>query len=176
MRPLRHPRRGIIPPADFLPLAEETGLIVAIGEWVLHQACGQIKLWDQECPTARALFVSINLSPRQIQDGGLCATVERIFAQTGTSPSRLVFEITETLVLNDDARTAATLQAIVAFAKALNLVTDAEGIESPEQAEHLKRLGCDWGQGFYFAKPLPRADVSLLLATNPSFRPLPPPQ
>jgi diguanylate cyclase (GGDEF)-like protein/PAS domain S-box-containing protein len=91
----RHPRRGRIPPSDFIPLAEETGLIVAIGAWVLKQACAEALTWPAD------VRVAVNVSPIQFRDRSLALRVAAILAETGLSPHRLELEITETVLLQD---------------------------------------------------------------------------
>ena len=94
-----HPERGLIQPAEFIPVAEETQLIVPIGEWVLRTACTQMKAWhDAGHPWLR---VAVNLSPRQFQDRELVATVERVLAETGFPPPLLDLEITESTAMQN---------------------------------------------------------------------------
>ncbi|KRB62064.1 diguanylate cyclase [Rhizobium sp. Root708] len=90
----RHPVRGLVSPADFIPLAEETGLIVAIGEWVLETACSQAMSWDR-------LRIAVNLSPVQFRNRELVETVRQVLQRTGLEPDRLELEITESILIND---------------------------------------------------------------------------
>lgn len=92
----RHPTRGLVSPADFIPLAEETGLIIAIGEWVLETACTQALSWDQ-------LRIAVNLSPVQFRNRELVETVHQVLQRTGLDPARLELEITESVLINDAA-------------------------------------------------------------------------
>ncbi|WP_018901016.1 EAL domain-containing protein [Rhizobium sp. 2MFCol3.1] len=92
----RHPMRGLVSPADFIPLAEETGLIVAIGEWVLETACSQALDWDR-------LRIAVNLSPVQFRNRELVETVRQVLQRTGLDPDRLELEITESILINDAA-------------------------------------------------------------------------
>jgi diguanylate cyclase (GGDEF)-like protein len=92
-----HPLRGLIPPLDFIPLAEETGLIVAIGEWVLATACARSKAWQDQ--GAAALSVAVNLSARQVADPMLVSDLERVIRRSGLDPSSLELEITESIVM-----------------------------------------------------------------------------
>ncbi len=94
-----HPTRGLVPPADFIPIAEESGAIVPIGEWVLREACAQAKAWDDLGPAVPS--VAVNLSARQFRERGLGRSVERILHETGLPPSRLKLEVTETAVMHD---------------------------------------------------------------------------
>jgi diguanylate cyclase (GGDEF)-like protein len=94
----RHPLRGVVPPADFIPLAEETGLIVPLGRWVLGEACRQLAAWDAAAPGApgaAAFSVSVNVSPRQFFDAGFVGDVRVALAASGVAPARLVLELTE---------------------------------------------------------------------------------
>lgn len=97
----QHPTRGLLLPGDFIPLAEETGLIVPLGHWVLEQACRQTMVWHRQSPADRALVVAVNLSPRQFQTEDLAAQVARTLAETGLPPSCLKLEITESMIMRD---------------------------------------------------------------------------
>ena len=102
----QHPERGLVPPLDFIPIAEESGLIVQLGEWVLREACRQAVLWDD------GVSISVNLSARQLQHDTLVATVRSVMDETGLAPSRLILEITETAVMNDHVTTIVKLQQL----------------------------------------------------------------
>lgn len=104
-----HPEQGVIPPLDFIPLAEENGLIVPIGEWVLRTACTDAARWRHE---GHALRVAVNLSPMQFKDPELVRTVLGILGQTGLPPELLELEITEGAVMEDSGATLATLEAL----------------------------------------------------------------
>jgi EAL domain-containing protein (putative c-di-GMP-specific phosphodiesterase class I) len=95
-----HPRRGAIPPGDFIPLAEETGLILPIGAWVLGESCRQMALW-RAYPALRDAFVSVNLSTRQLRHPDLVEQVARVLAETGLPPAGLALEITEGAIAQD---------------------------------------------------------------------------
>jgi EAL domain-containing protein (putative c-di-GMP-specific phosphodiesterase class I) len=97
----RHPTRGLIPPTVFIPVAEETGQIVAIGRWVLHEACRQARVWHERFPGGRPLSISVNLSGRQLADPGLVADVRAVLAATGIDPDTVVLEITESVLMDD---------------------------------------------------------------------------
>jgi diguanylate cyclase (GGDEF)-like protein len=100
----QHPTRGMVPPAEFVPTAEETGLIVPIGQWVLTEACRQMVAWDREFPDCRDMTMSVNLSARQSMQPGLLADIGRVLRETGIPPGRLKLEISESIVLeNPDA-------------------------------------------------------------------------
>ena len=105
----RHPKLGMISPTQFIPLAEELGLIVTIGEWVLHEACREAASWPDH------IRVSVNLSPVQFRDDNLVATVEQALRNGGLPPERLELEITETVLLQDNAIVLATLHRLRAL-------------------------------------------------------------
>ncbi len=102
----RHPERGLVPPADFIPLAEETGLIVALGAWVLRTACAEAATWPSR------LGIAVNLSPVQFRNAGLISTINEALAAAGLEPSRLELEITEGVLLDDEQRTLAILNEL----------------------------------------------------------------
>ena len=99
----RHPQRGLISPLEFIPVAEETGLIGAIGQWVLRTACAEAASWPEP------LTIAVNLSPAQFRDPALCAMVAGVLAETGLAPQRLELEITEGVLIADEARVLAAL-------------------------------------------------------------------
>jgi EAL domain-containing protein (putative c-di-GMP-specific phosphodiesterase class I) len=211
----RHPTRGIVPPLEFIPLAEETGRIVEIGRWVLTASCAQVARWRATLPGAEDLQLSVNVSIRQVRRPGLLEDVRAALASSGLPPHALTLEITESVLAReemtsileevtalgvqlalDDFGTGysslsllqnlpvdtlkidrsfirsveigggrnAFVHAIVELAHALDLPVVAEGIEVPEQAAELLRLGCRLGQGFYFAKPLDAGDLERFVA------------
>ena len=216
----KHPQRGLLFPADFVGLSEETGLIVPLGRWVLHEACRQTRQW-QLASSGTPLAISVNISARQLQQPGLVEEIAAVLRDTRLDPSTLRLEITETVVMHDAPTTLAKLEAlkalgvqlaiddfgtgysslgylkrfpvdtlkidrsfvkgiggnvedsaivraVITVAKSLNLSVTAEGIETAEQLEHLRTLGCDHGQGYFFAKPLTSDRVpALLLSTSP---------
>jgi diguanylate cyclase (GGDEF)-like protein len=203
-----HPTRGLISPAQFIPLAEETGLILPIGHWVLKQACRQATRWQAATPGAPPLTINVNLSARQVQQPGWVAEIDGILAEAGLAPGCLVLEITESVVMDDaaansvllgklkalgvhlaiddfgtgysslnylkrfpvdvlkidkafvdgvgqDVEATAIVEAVITLAHTLGMEVVAEGVETAVQVDQLCRLGCDVGQGYYFAKPLP---------------------
>jgi diguanylate cyclase (GGDEF)-like protein/PAS domain S-box-containing protein len=107
----RHPTRGTVNPTDFIPVAEETGLIVPLGYWVLEQACLQARRWDDASP-ARVLSINVTVSVRQVQQPDFVASVRRILRATGVSPRRLTLEFTESVLMRDTDRTVAILAAL----------------------------------------------------------------
>jgi diguanylate cyclase (GGDEF)-like protein/PAS domain S-box-containing protein len=215
------PAHGMVSPAEFIPLAEDVGLIVPIGQWVLEEACQQARLWQQRYPSDPPLVMSVNLSARQFQQPTLIEDIRRALDETGLDPGTLKLEITESVVMQKAESTIATLQelkglgvqlaiddfgtgysslsylkrfpvdtlkidrsfvagidadsqdtaivdAMLALARALKLTVTAEGIESLAQLRRLHALGCDRGQGYYFAKPLPAGAISTLLTRDHS--------
>ena len=105
----QHPERGLVPPMDFIPLAEQTGLIVPIGRYVLREACRQMRAWQTGYPTDPPMTVSVNLSARELDEPGLVDSVRDALAETGLDPAHLVLEITESLLLVDLPATVGTL-------------------------------------------------------------------
>jgi EAL domain-containing protein (putative c-di-GMP-specific phosphodiesterase class I) len=104
-----HPVRGLVSPLDFIPVAEETGMIVAIGEWVLRTACFEAENWPTD------ITVAVNLSPVQFKKGNLVAIVQAALAESGLRPNRLELEITESVFLHDTVDTLATLRQLRAM-------------------------------------------------------------
>ncbi len=212
----RHPTRGEVSPGEFIPLAEETGMILPIGRWVLREACRQVKTWQERWPTSAPLTIAVNLSARQLQHPGVVDEVRAALAAAGLDPQSLVLEITETAIMEqmdaaitiltelrrlgvrlalDDFGTgysslsylqrlpvdilkidrsfvvgvarsiedSALARGILTLAQTLGLETIAEGIETAEQLATLRELGCQLGQGYFFARPLGPAAVDALL-------------
>ncbi|MGN6360977.1 MAG: putative bifunctional diguanylate cyclase/phosphodiesterase, partial [Thermomicrobiales bacterium] len=138
----RHPARGLVPPGDFIPLAEETGLINPLGWWTLEEACRQARRW-QERPRARhapPLRVAVNLSARQFQEPHLSAQVGAILDRVGLEPRLLQLEITESAVMEDAAATIATLRDLKALGVALAIDDFGTGYSS---LSYLKRFPVD---------------------------------
>jgi diguanylate cyclase (GGDEF)-like protein/PAS domain S-box-containing protein len=131
-----HPERGTLSPAEFIPVAEDTGLIVAIGRQVLTEACRQAVEWGELSPAAAQLEVAVNLSPRQVADAGLVEDVARILEMTGLDPARLSLEITETAIINDATTARATLDRLKALGVRLVLDDFGTGYSSLSHAKH----------------------------------------
>jgi len=218
----RHPVRGIVAPLDFIPLAEETGLIIAIGKWVLRTACAQAANWT--AAGHGSLTVAVNLSTRQLADPDLVPAVEAALAESEMPGARVWVEITESSLMRDTVGAEATLmrlrelgirmavddfgtgyssllylrgfpvqqlkidrsfvsglgvrpqdtaivRGVIDLAHALGLEALAEGVENQEQLDALIALGCEWGQGYLWSKPLSAVDLSLLLASSASRKP-----
>jgi EAL domain-containing protein (putative c-di-GMP-specific phosphodiesterase class I) len=211
-----HPERGIVPPMDFIPQAEESGLILPIGDWGLAEACKQIQIWCKEDRCHETLRVCVNLSARQFSREGLADHVEALMAQSGISSRQLGLEMTESsLIPNistakevlaslgklgislsmDDFGTGYSslnhlhsfpfdvlkidrsfvsrmtegdqalqiVRIIIELARVLGMDVVAEGIETCEQYRLLRQLGCRFGQGFLFARPMSVEAVTQLL-------------
>ncbi len=212
----QHPQHGLLLPAEFIPLAEETGMIVEIGWWVLRAACRQARTWLDAYPDRAHLSISVNLSARQFAQCKLVEQIDSILAETGCPASALKLEITESVVMHDAPQAAAMLSAlkrrgiglciddfgtgysslsylksfpidtlkidrsfvaqvddnggsielietIVALSRILGLSAVAEGVETAEQLELVRRLGSHYAQGFYFATPMAVCDAEALL-------------
>jgi len=214
---LHHPDRGLIPPAEFIPVAEETGLVVPLGAWVVAEAATQAAAWRALQPVdAPPMTVSINLSGRQLKTPGFAVEVGAAIARTGADASHLCFEVTENTLLDAGGASVSTLEglkdlgvrlaiddfgtghssltwlrrlpadflkvdktfvaglgtdpsdtaivrAVLDLGEALGLTTVAEGVETAEQLEALRDLGCDWAQGYHLARPGPPEAVTRLI-------------
>jgi len=211
----QHPQRGLIAPDSFIPAAEESGLIVPIGAWVIREACRQHVAWREA--GAGDIGVSVNLSAIQLKHDGLVATLREVLRDFPIAPGLVEFELTESILMENVDDTIATLQAIKALGFALSiddfgtgysslnylcrfpldklkidmsfvqnihkspqnlavtkaiiglghtlgLSVTAEGVESAADAEVLRHAGCDELQGYYFARPMPQAQLATWLA------------
>ncbi len=219
----KHPVHGMISPLDFVPLAEETGMIRAMGDWVLRTACEATRGWQLEPGhDGERLTIGVNLSARELHEPGLVDCVAAALHGSGLAPADLTLEITESVLMNDTAAAIARLRelkalgvrlaiddfgtgysslsylkhlpvdivkidkefvddiargpqeaalagTIVALSETLHLKTVAEGIEDADQLRALRRLGCDYGQGYLFAKPMPAEETGALLRGDRSF-------
>ncbi len=126
----QHPERGLIHPAEFIPLAEETGLIIPLGEQVLREACRQLADWHRRCPSARPPFVSVNLSAKQFQQPQLVQQIEHILRETGLAPGHLHLEVTESVVMHDAAAAAHMLAQLKTLGVRLSLDDFGTGYSS----------------------------------------------
>jgi EAL domain-containing protein (putative c-di-GMP-specific phosphodiesterase class I) len=211
-----HPTRGMVGPDQFIPLAEETGLIVPIGRWVLREGCRQGKRLLDGVPSDAPASLAINLSLKQLQHSDVVADVRDALEESGLAPERLTLEITESVLMADtdlavqrlaelkalgiklalddfgtgysslsylskfpvdilkmdrsflregaSQATTDLANAVVALGSTLSLEVVAEGIELPEQWKTLRDLGCELGQGFYFARPMDAESARAFLA------------
>jgi diguanylate cyclase (GGDEF)-like protein/PAS domain S-box-containing protein len=135
-----HPTLGMISPAVFVPIAEENGLIIPIGRWVLAEACQQIRQWQRQHPELRDLVMSVNLSAKQLNDPELVPEIRRILDETGLDPHCLKLELTETAVMSDVETTSGTLRDLKALGLALAIDDFGTGYSS---LSYLKRLPLD---------------------------------
>jgi diguanylate cyclase (GGDEF)-like protein/PAS domain S-box-containing protein len=136
----RHPRRGLISPDQFIPIAETTGLIVPIGRWVLREACRQARRWQVDLQPDPPVTMSVNLSVRELHDPGLVDHVAAVLAETGLDPTLLVLEITETSMVEDADEMLATLHALRALGVRLAVDDFGTGYSS---LSYLRRLPID---------------------------------
>ena len=205
----RHPERGMISPAEFIPVAEDTGLINEIGDWVMQTACAEAATWPSW------VRIAVNVSPIQLKSPTLALRITAALAASGLAPDRLEVEITEAVLIHDDESalailhqlravgvrialddfgtgfsslsylkrfpfdkikidrcfisdieddgSAAIVQAVVNIAAARNMTTTAEGVETEQQREMLRQLGCTQMQGYLFSAPKPAAEARRLL-------------
>ncbi|MCK9608309.1 MAG: bacteriohemerythrin [Methylomonas sp.] len=131
-----HPERGVVSPAEFIPLAEENGMIVDIGRWVLEQACAQIKAW-QQLPAARGLVLSINVSPKQFFQADFVSQVQEVIQKYKVEPRLLKLELTESILIEKIENTIATMSALGAIGVQFSLDDFGTGYSS---LQYLKKL------------------------------------
>ena len=136
----QHPERGLVPPMDFIPLAEETGLIIRIGEWVLGEACRQHRAWRDAAPWGPSLRLAVNLSARQLEQPDLAEMVETILLENDMDPASLVLEITESVLTEDGDATVKALQSLKALGVRLSVDDFGTGYSS---LLYLKRFPVD---------------------------------
>jgi EAL domain-containing protein (putative c-di-GMP-specific phosphodiesterase class I) len=209
----RHPERGMISPAEFIPIAEETGLINPLGDWVLATACAEAAKWPED------VTLAVNVSPIQLNSQTLVLRIIGALAVSGLSPQRLEIEITEAVLIRDDESALAILhqlrelgirialddfgtgysslsylqrfpfdkikidrcfisdvadpdgsasivEAVVNIATARNMLTTAEGVETPRQMELLAALGCSQMQGYLFSPAKTAAEIGQLFRSG----------
>ncbi len=202
-----HPEQGMIPPDEFVPIAEDTGLMVAIDKWVIREACRQMQFWRQCHLIPADAIISVNLSAAQFLQPDLIAQINKVLQESSLPSTNLKLEITETVVIQNPQQVIETIktlrnqgislsiddfgvgysslsylqqlpvnilkidrsfindihqsqqqygivEAIMRLAENLNIQVIAEGIEQAEQLQCLKQLGCQFGQGYIFARPL----------------------
>ncbi|PSB09853.1 hypothetical protein C7B76_24775 [filamentous cyanobacterium CCP2] len=214
-----HPDQGVISPSKFIPLAEETGLILPIGQWVLQEACRQLRIWQLRFSQAHSLTMSVNLSVKQFSQADLIQRIDRTLQNMDLRGEHLKLEITESALMNNPEVTRELLmelrsrqiqlciddfgtgysslnylhqfpidilkidqsfvrymsvknedseivRTIMSLAQNLTVEVIAEGIETHEQLTKLKQLGCRYGQGFLFAKPLDSTASETLIGSQ----------
>ncbi|HET7489323.1 MAG TPA: EAL domain-containing protein [Acidimicrobiales bacterium] len=137
----RHPTRGLVQPDEFIALAEETGLILPLGRWVLEEACRQLQAWTAASPDLASLVVAVNLSPHQFAQEGLCDQVAEVLAATGLEPGRLCLEVTETALMADAASTTVTVSRLKSLGARLSIDDFGTGYSS---LSYLKRFPVDY--------------------------------
>lgn len=216
-----HPTLGLIPPTQFIAIAEETGIILEIGAWVIREACQQLQAWRQQFPEQfNTLTISVNLSCKQIACLDLPQQIAQILRETQLESHSLKLEITESSIMDntevielvlsqlqilgvqfyiDDFGTGYSslsrllelpldvlkidrsfvqqlcskrgeylVRAIANLAQNLGIDVIAEGVETEEQAAKLQSLGCNRGQGYFFARPIDSAAVPPLVGSLPT--------
>mgnify|MGYP000178302832 CR=1 FL=1 len=216
----RHPQLGLVAPLKFIPIAEETGMIIPIGAWAIEDSARQFAEWRKLLPTA-GLQVSVNLSVKQFFDRDLVDLVARVVGELGFPPGVFCLEVTESVLIGEieaaaeilrrlhsagvglmiddfgtgysslnyltnlpfdalkidrsfvsrldvDENCAEVVKAVVSLARNLKLDVVAEGVETPQQLECLRRIGCPYAQGFFFAKPVDvETATNMVLASRP---------
>jgi diguanylate cyclase (GGDEF)-like protein len=215
----QHPSLGVVPPSEFIAVAEETGLIIPIGTWILEEAARQVRRWKDSGEISADIFISVNLSAKQFMKTDFATEVRRIINTMDINPACIKLEITESMVMNkvestitmlkqlqeigvetsiDDFGTGyyslsylprfpiATLKVdrsfvnsisennenleivrtIVMLAHNLRMKVIAEGVESTDQITHLRRMKCEFAQGFFFSPPLSSAEATSLVAND----------
>ncbi len=136
----QHPERGLVSPIQFIPVAEDTGLIVEIGEWVMHESCRQLRIWQEQYPKSKPLKISVNLASKQIKSLDLLVKIDRILAETGLDGSYLRLEITESMLMEYGAETINLLLEIQARNIQLSIDDFGQGYSS---LSYLHRLPVD---------------------------------
>jgi diguanylate cyclase (GGDEF)-like protein len=215
-----HPQRGLVSPDDFIPTAEEMGLIIPLGDWILKESCQQMKRWHDLNLGGKSPIVSVNLSVCQFSQIDQIGKIEKILQEVQLENHYLKLEITESVLidrpesivhlleqiksrkiqislddfgtgysslsylhrfpidtvkidrsfinrLDKNGKNLGIVQAIIALAHNLKMETIAEGIETATQLDRLRDLGCGYGQGYFFAKPLNNRQAEELLIRNP---------
>ena len=218
----QHPDRGLVLPGDFILAAEESGMIVSIGQWVLREACRQMRAWQAQFPITAPWMISVNLSTKQFKQPDLVQQIEEILRETGLESDSLKLEITESLIMDSvDSATAMLSQlkalgiqlsmddfgtgysslsylhqfpmdtlkvdrsfvsrmatngqgtdiahTIVILAHQLGLDVVAEGVETAEQLDQLRSLGCEYAQGYYFSRPVSGDKAEALIEAGPQW-------
>lgn len=156
-----HPQRGLVPPAEFIPLAEETGLIVPIGEWVLRTACAQAQAWRA---AGRTLQLSVNISPRQFEHPGLATTIAAIVANVGFDPALLDLEITEGLLMKNAEGTLAAMTTLSNLGVQFSIDDFGTGYSSLAYLKRLPIARLKIDQSFVQDIPADKNDAAIIIA------------
>jgi diguanylate cyclase (GGDEF)-like protein/PAS domain S-box-containing protein len=161
----RHPDRGLVPPGEFIPLAEATGLIVPLGNLVMTEACRQLRAWREDADNLAHLTVSVNVSARQVNEPGFAAEVRDILTKTGLEPSALVLEITESLTLRESASGDGALRQLHNHGVSLAIDDFGTGFSSLEYFKRFAVQGLKIDQSFVAGLGRSREDTAIVTAT-----------
>jgi predicted signal transduction protein with EAL and GGDEF domain len=215
----QRPEFGLVMPGEFISAAEDTGLILRIGQWILQEACRQICAWNLQFPCTPAFTMAVNISAQQFAQADLVSQIGEILSETGLAPEMLRLELTESVTMRDEERTTRILselrklgvrlciddfgtgysslsylrrfaldilkidrsfvtdmlnnsesqeivKTILSLGGNLGMKVIAEGVETFEQKDMLKSLGCEFAQGYLFSRPLDPADLARILVTS----------
>lgn len=218
----QNPQRGFVHPMEFISVAEETDLIIPIGQWVIEEACRQVQIWQTRFPHLAPLLVSVNLSSKQFTQADLVEQIDQALRETGLNGHNLKLEITESIAMTDVEATIALLmrlksldlqlsiddfgtgysslsylhrfptdtikvdrsfvsrmgsvnedthivQTIIMLGHNLGMNIVAEGVETAEQLAQLRTLKCEYGQGYFFSRPISSEAIEQLLKTDPQW-------
>jgi len=212
----QHPTRGLILPSEFIPITEETGLILRLDDWVINESCRQLSDWRNRFPEHFPLKISVNLSVQDLRAANLLSSIESSLSKTGLSGDCITLEITESMLIDNIHKTIDLLNqlreknihisiddfgtgysslkylhllpadylkidrsfvsrmaqenrdyqvvnTIINLSNQLGVAVIAEGIETNQQLKWLEKLGCEFGQGYFFSKPLPASEIEQLI-------------
>jgi len=219
----QHPERGFVNPSDFIPLAEDTGLIIPIGMWILRKACQQLCQWQWQSAANRNLFMSVNLSSKQVSQPDLVSQIRGVLEETNVDARHLKLELTESAVMQnadmaarllkrlkalgvqlsiddfgtgysslgylhkfpvntlkidrsfigrigEDAENIEIVRTIVSLAENMGMDVVAEGVETLSQLTQLRKLNCQYGQGYLFSRPVDPDSVSAWITKKPHWQ------
>jgi len=212
----QHPTRGLILPSEFIPITEETGLILRLDDWVINESCRQLSDWRNRFPEHFPLKISVNLSVQDLRATNLVSSIESSLSKTGLSGDCITLEITESMLIDnihktidllnqlreknihisiddfgtgysslkylhllpadylkidrsfvsrmaEENRDYQVVNTIINLSNQLGVAVIAEGIETNQQLKWLEKLGCEFGQGYFFSKPLPASEIEQLI-------------